>query len=179
MRELNMKPFSENIIFFDTEFSTNDRKTSELLSIAMVKFGGEQLYIELEYNGKVSDWVKENVLPSLKQKKVSKQKAVQLIKEFIGENKPYLVSYVNVFDMVYFYDLFGLIDDTPIAWPPIDFASLMFALGINPEEYGDFKAVRKNTIFNKLKIDLSDYQLHNALDDARLLQKVYLELIKS
>ena len=40
-------PFSNNVIFYDAEFSNVDPYTGELLSIGMVKVSGEELYLEL------------------------------------------------------------------------------------------------------------------------------------
>ncbi len=45
-----MKSFSENIIFFDTEFSSLNPYEGEILSIGLVKPNGEELYLELEYD---------------------------------------------------------------------------------------------------------------------------------
>ena len=98
-----MKPFSDNIVFFDTEFSSLDPYKGEILSIGLVKFNGEELYLELEYKGEVSDWVKENILKELSGPKASRKEASQKITDFIGKGKPYAVSYVNSFDMIYFH----------------------------------------------------------------------------
>src|SRR4030066_1628453 len=47
----NMKPFSDNIVFLDTEFSSLDPYKGEILSIGLVKMNGDGLYLELEYTG--------------------------------------------------------------------------------------------------------------------------------
>jgi hypothetical protein len=96
-----MKPFSDNIIFWDTEFSSLDPYRGELLSAGFVKPTGEELYLEFEFNGEADDWVKKNILPTLIQPKISRTDATQKIFEFIGPGKPYLVAYVNFFDAVY------------------------------------------------------------------------------
>ena len=49
-----MKSFSDNIIFLDAEFSTLDPYEGEILSIGLVKLNGDNLYLELEYNGPLS-----------------------------------------------------------------------------------------------------------------------------
>jgi hypothetical protein len=164
-------PFSENIIFFDTEFSDLDPYKGEILSLGMVKPNGQELYLEIEYNGEVSDWVKDNVIPYLKGPKLSRNEAKLKIREFVGPAEPYLVSYVNQFDAIYWYKLFG-VDDHPAYWIPIDFASILFGFGINPEDYS-------NPIFLKeLGIEAGKYQKHNALEDAKLLREIYLKFFE-
>lgn len=165
-----MKPFSKNIIFVDTEFSTLNPYKGEILSIGLVKLNGEELYLELEYDGEISDWVKGNILPTLVQKKVSKKNAIDLIKEFVGDSKSYMVAYVNQFDAIYIYKLFG-VDGHPFHWLPIDFASMLFGEGRNPEELVDFKDTCE-----EFGIDCAKYNQHNALDDAKLLREVYLKM---
>ena len=169
-----MKVFSNNIIFFDTEFSSLNPYKGEILSIGLVKLNGEELYIELEYNGEVDKWVKENVTPFLIEEKVSRKECVRRIEKFVGDKKPYMLAYVNQFDTIYFYKLFGT-ENNPFHWIPIDFASMLFAVGVNPEEFNE----NKNKFCKRLGVDFSKYQEHNALDDARLLREIYLKFIEN
>lgn len=127
-----MKPFSDNIIFFDTEFSSNDPNKGEILSLAMLKLNGEELYLELEYSGKVSEWVKEHILHTLTGEKVSKEVAAEKIKSFLGDTKLYLVTYVNQFDFVYLFKIFPY-SDTLVESTPVDFASILFWNGNRSE----------------------------------------------
>ncbi|HZX00882.1 MAG TPA: hypothetical protein VFE87_00575 [Candidatus Paceibacterota bacterium] len=166
-----LRIFSENIVFFDTEFSDLDAESGELLSIGMVKSSGEELYLETEYEREASDWVKENVLPFLTSKKVSKEEARDKIRSFLGDTSPYLLSYVNQFDAIYWYKLFGA-RTHPAAKIPIDFSSMLFTLGFNPG------SLSNDDFLDDLGIDLSKYQKHNALDDARLLKEVYVKFFK-
>lgn len=159
--------YSDNLVFFDTEFTDLNCRTGELLSIGLIKQSGEELYLELEYDGPVHPWVEKNVLPTLTGKKISKEKAVVQLREFIGEGSPYLVAYVNQFDAVFWYDLFGSPKEHPCFWIPIDFASILFAHGYDPNSMG------KDSFFEELGLDKSSYNLHNALDDARMLRDVY------
>lgn len=170
-----MKPFSNNIIFIDTEFSSLDPYKGEILSIGLVKLNSQELYLELDHDGKVDKWVKKNILPTLKEPKVSRVKAKQEIRKFIGKKKPYLVAYVNQFDAIYWHKLFGT-DNHPVHWIWVDFASILFGLDIDPESYyyGD-----KNNFFKKIGIDHRRYKKHNALDDARLLREAYLKFINN
>lgn len=169
-----IKPYSDDIIFLDTEFSTNDLDTSQLLSIGLVKITGEELYLELKHSGKVSSWAKKHVLPYLIEEKVSEKETVKLIRKFIGKEKPYVVSFVNIYDMVYIYRLFGSISKAPFHWPPIDFASVLFGNNIDPEGYYKYK---KHDFFSKIGVDIDKYTEHSAIDDVRLLRDVYLKLV--
>ena len=173
----NNKPlFSKNIIFFDTEFTNLDHKVGELLSIGLIKYTGEKLYIELEYENKnVHPWVKKRVLPYLTKRKITREKAQEKINKFIGINtkgkdKPCLMAYVNQFDAIYWYDLFGTPKKHPAFWIPIDFASILFAHGFAPDSFG------KKAFLNKIGIDKTKYIEHNALEDAKMLRDVYLKL---
>lgn len=165
-----MNPFSNNIIFLDTEFSSLNPYKGEILSIGLVKLNGEELYIELEYNGEVDEWVKENVTSLLIAEKVNREEAVRRIKKFVGDKKPYMLAYVNQFDTIYLYKLFGT-ENNPFHWIPIDFASMFFAVGVNPEEFN-------KEFCEKLGIDFSKYREHHALDDARLLKEIYLKFVE-
>lgn len=168
-----MNPFSNNIIFFDTEFSSLNPYKGEILSIGLVKLNGQELYIELEYNGEVDEWVEKNVMPALIELKVSRQEASKKIKKFVGDSKPYMVSYVNQFDTIYLYKLLG-IENNSFHWIPIDFASMLFAFGIDPERY-DWED--KGNFYQEIGIDHNKYRRHHALDDARLLRQVYLKFV--
>lgn len=165
-------PYSQNIIFFDTEFSSLDPYKGEILSVGLVKYNGEELYLELEHDGNIDPWVKKNIIPNLKNPKVSRKEAVEKIKKFVGKKKPYIVSYVNQYDALYAYKLFG-IRKCPFFWIPIDFASILFGMGINPESYSPED---KNNFFKNIGVNSSKYHIHNALDDAKLLREVYLKI---
>jgi len=162
-----ISPYSKNIIFLDTEFTDLDVKKGELISIGLVKAGGEELYLELEYEDKPHPWVIENVLPSLTGEKIEKSSAVKILKEFVGVENPYMVAYVNQFDSVFWYDLFDSAKEHPFYWIPIDFASILFAHGFDPNSMG------KDKFFDNLGIDKTKYSKHNALDDAKLLSATY------
>lgn len=171
------KPFSKNVIFLDTEFSHMDPYKGEVLSIGLVKLSGEELYLELEYDGPVSAWVKKNIIPTLKDKKVSRNKVISEIKKFVGKKKPYVISYVNQFDIVYTHKLFNSQDikNVPFYWLPVDFASILFGMGIDPEAY--YPKDKKN-FFKEIGVDTTKFKhTHNALEDARLLREVYLKMV--
>ncbi len=169
-----MKPYSENIYFFDTEFTDLDIRSGELLSIGLVDYTGEkELYLEFEYEGLPHPWVLKNVLPYLNDKKTSKEDAREQISAFMGPEKPYLMAYVNQFDAMYWYRLFGDPKEHPAFWIPIDFASILFAYGFDPNSMGS------DIFLKKLSINKNDFKAHNALDDARILRLGYLNFIQS
>lgn len=176
-----MKLFSDNLIFFDTEFSSLNPYEGEILSIGMIKQSGEELYLELEHEGSLSDWARENLLPTFKQEKVSREEATEKIREFAGKDYPYLISYVNQFDAAYLYKLLGINNQDrnkglPYHWIILDFASVLFALGRDPES---FQTGHKDSLAKELGLDKSQYRSHHALDDARFLRDIYLKLNSS
>lgn len=174
--KLKFNPYSKNIIFFDTEFSSLDPYKGEILSIGFVKLNGEELYLELEYSGPMDTWVKKRILPTLKKRKVDRKTAVLLTKKFVGKGEPYLISYVNQYDTIYLYKLFGSAKK-PFHWVPIDFASILFGNEISPEAY--FLKDKEN-FFTEIGIDVSKFKhTHNALGDAKLLREVYLKMTES
>lgn len=170
--DYRFKSYSRNIIFLDTEFSSLDPYKGEILSIGLVKLNGKKLYLELEYDGSVDKWVRENIIPTLKEKKYSKDEVIKKINKFVGKKKPFIISYVNQYDAIYTYKLFGK-GNEPFFWLPVDFASILFGMGIDPESYSPDD---KKNFFKKIGIDASKYKMHNALDDARLLRDVYLKM---
>ena len=178
-----MKPFSQNVIFYDAEFSDLDAYNGELLSVALVKYSGEELYLELDYDGPVSEWVSEHMSHLLSsEKKISRSDARERIISFVGEDKPFLVAYVNQFDMAFWHKLFHIEDHDclysnhePNHWIPIDFASILFGFGINPEHPS---RKGREDFYRQFGIDVAKYDYHNALDDARLLRDVWMILEK-
>ncbi|NQV11745.1 3'-5' exoribonuclease [Candidatus Uhrbacteria bacterium] len=169
-----MQPKSNNVVFVDTEFSDLDPYTGEILSIGIVKPNGDEFYVELEYDGDVHPWVTENILPSLTEEKVSRAEAQDLVRAFLGEEKPYMVAFVPQYDMIYMVKLFG-VGNVPFHWMSIDFASMMFGNNIDPE---GMLAANNDVMLKEMGIDPSQYREHHALDDARMLREVYLKMIK-
>lgn len=170
---MKAKPLSDNIIFVDTEFTSLDPYKGEILSIGMVKPDGEDLYLELEYEGEVDQWVVDNILPTLKGEKVSRQEAKEKILQFVGPDKPYMVAFVPQYDSLYIYKLLG-IENNPFFRFPMDFASVMFAHGFDPDYFN--KKGQKFLI--DLGIDISKYHNHNALDDAKVLKEAYFKFFE-
>lgn len=151
-----------------------DPYKGEILSIGLVKLTGEELYLELEYDGTVSPWVKKNIIPTLKSNKVSRERACEKISKFVGKGKPYAIAYVNQFDDVYLNKLFKSTTrkDLPFYWLPIDFASILFGMGFDPYSLSDKKFLKRIGVDTKMF-----KHTHNALDDAKLLREVYLKMV--
>lgn len=170
---MHFKPFTEDIIFYDTEFSSLDPYEGELLSVGMVKMSGEEFYCELVYEGEYSDWVKEHLLHTLTAPKLSREEAKKCIADFVGDTQPYMMAYANQYDAIYTYKLFKG-PETPFFWLPLDFASVLFALGYDPEAYmkDDYTRLAK-----ELGVSTAQRHTHNALDDATFLREIYLALI--
>lgn len=170
---MQFKPCSDNIIFYDTEFSSLDPHIGEVLSVGLVKMKGEELYLELEYDGEYSDWVREHLLETLTAPKAPRVKAKEIISEFVGDSLPYMLAYVNQFDALYTYKLFGT-PSKPFYWLPLDFASVLFGLGYDPEIYMQDGYTK---LAKMLGVDIKEGHTHNALDDARFLREVYQKLV--
>ncbi len=167
-RDILSLPYSERCIFVDTEFTSMDIRVGELLSVGLVRPNGEELYVEIEYTGSVHPWVQEHVLPYLQGNPVSSSNAVEQLRTFVGNDTPYMISYVNQFDAVYWYTLFGSPQAHPCYWIPIDFASILFAHGFDPNSMG------KHAFFEQIGVQKdTTVQKHHALHDARWLKTVY------
>ncbi len=170
-------PFSDDIVFFDAEMTQLDVEKGELMAIGMINYdGSKELYLELEYDkSTLSEWTKEHVVPYLNSSsKISKTLARQKIKELCGHSEPHLVATVNQWDMTFWHKLFAG-EETPVNRIPIDFASILYAIGLNPTRTIDDK---KSEFYKQFGIDISDYNLHNALDDTRLMRDLYFKLAK-
>lgn len=173
---MKIKPFSNNIVFLDTEFNGNDPYVAELLSLGMVTMDGREFYAEIEFSGVLDPWVKENVEPYLTGKKITREKVIKQVSNYVGAKKPQLISFVNAFDYVYLTKCFTRdVLNSIFKWPPLDFASILWGNGIDPNR---FYEKTEGNLFEELKIDLEKYYRHNALSDAKLLREVYLKLVK-
>ena len=167
-------PFSDDIIFFDAEMTQLDVKKGELMAIGMINYDGtKELYIELEYDeSTLSDWTRENVVPHLRLQKTSKEEAKKAIREICGHSEPHLIATVNQWDMTFWHKLFAG-EETPVNRIPIDFASILFAMGLNPARTINGE---KKEFYKQFGLDLENYNLHNALDDTRLMRDLYFKL---
>jgi DNA polymerase III epsilon subunit-like protein len=167
-----IKPFSDNVIFYDSEFSSFDSKRGELMSIGMVKLSGEELYLELETTTDPDEWVKDNVVPKLTGAKIGLAEAVEKIKKFVGDSVPYLIAYIDNYDTVYLKNIIGQEKNYIFNWITIDIAAMFFALGLNPQSFGN---ADNDGTFDRLGIDWKNYREHHALDDAKLLREFYVK----
>lgn len=178
---MKIKPFSDNILFYDSEFTSLDPYKGEIVSVGLVKPNGEEFYVEIEHDPNTADiWVQENILPTLMGDFLSRKEAIKKIEEFIGDSQPFLMSYVNQYDTIYWYKLFGKKlgkndggerEKELVRWLPIDFASLLFFCGFNPDKFSKEQE-------NFLNMDIKKRKQHNALEDARLLRDIYYKFLE-
>ncbi|NTW30392.1 MAG: hypothetical protein HGA33_03880 [Candidatus Moranbacteria bacterium] len=167
--------FSENVVFFDAEFTSLDPRRGEILSVAIVRPSGEELYLEIDRELEpVHPWVREHVLPLLNGDPMPPEAAVEQIRHFIGDTVPYLVSYVSHFDTTFLHKLFGD-GQWPFSRDPVDFASMLFSSGLNPTNL-----LEKDRILSEsLGVEPSVFgRMHHALNDARLLRDVYGKYVR-
>jgi len=178
--------YSKNITFMDGEFTELNEKGTQFISIALVKPNGEYYYaINSDYNAKkCTEWVKENVLIPLYTQTVhgdqrnkfdaldfhktygkSEKQIAEEIKKFVDDLKPYLIADVNQFDWMGICALFG-VWDVPFFYIPIDFASILWGKGIDPN-------VNREELAKDYGINISNFKKHNALDDASVLKALY------
>jgi hypothetical protein len=162
-------------IFLDTEFIENG-KTIEPISIGLVRSDGEEYYAEFVETdlSKANDWVKENVIPSLKSVhsdyagwdaesdpailKTNEEICNQIV-DFVGE-KPEFWGYFADYDWVLICQLFGSMTNLPETWP-------MLCLDLKQEMH--INKITKETIEKFYPQPTS----HNSLEDARWLEKAY------
>jgi len=171
-----LEPYEKkNLIFIDTEFTDLDPYKGELLSVGIVKLNGDELYIELEYDGESSEWVTKHIIPTLTQTKVGRETAEKLIREFLGDSLPFAVGFVDNYDVIYLTKIFGA-GNLPFRWMTIDFASILFAIGVNPVKFMADTSGAK-AFYRKLGIDLKQYRQHHALDDAKLVRDVWMKIV--
>jgi hypothetical protein len=117
-------------IFFDTEF-IEDGRTIDLISIAMVREDGAELYL-CNTDAKLhmaSDWVRKNVLPHLPgygdprwrtRAQIADRVRAFCLETFIYDDKstkPQLWAYYADYDWVALCQLFGLMIDLPKGFP--------------------------------------------------------------
>lgn len=136
--------------FFDTEF-IEDGRTIDLISIGVVSEDGRSLYFE---SGdcdlsRASDWVKQNVIPHLRQTWTPRSVIASAVSEFMGE-KPEIWAYYADYDWIALCQLYGTMMQLPKGWPMYcrDIKQLCDMLGNPPlpDQVGT---------------------AHNALDDAK------------
>ena len=169
MRAPVLTPYSDNVIFVDTEFSGLEFYLGDLISIGLVKLNGEELYLELDYSGPVNEFVQREVLPKLTGPKVPASEAVARIAEFVGDRKPYMVSDGGHYDVLYVNKLFGIAGQ-PFNWVPLELTSMLFSHGIRP---------RIDELAASLGVDRTRFRNDHALDDARFLREIYLRATPS
>lgn len=171
-------PATDNIFFYDSEFTSLDPYTGELLSVGMILPDNRELYLEIEPKGEVSAWDQEHVIPYLSGAYITREEARTRIADFLGDTHPHPVCFVPQYDLLFLHKLFGVKDGEqegiPYHWMPVDFASILFSAGINPKRYSD----EDPELFASFGIEAAQYRKHNALDDAKKLKAAYEAFMK-
>jgi DNA polymerase III epsilon subunit-like protein len=171
-----LEPFEkQNIVFIDTEFTDLNPYKGEVLSVGVVKLTGEEFYMEVENDSETSEWVAKNIIPSLQEKKYPRKVVAKKLQDFLGDTMPFAVGFVDNYDVIYLTKIFGA-GNLPFRWITIDFASILFAIGVNPVKF-QLDSSGARSFYKKLGIDMKNYRQHHALDDARLLRDVWLKLV--
>lgn len=173
-------PFSDQLLFFDAEFTSLEYEKSELLSFGAVTMSGETYYCEIQQDhSNSSDFVQEHILPTLNGPKISIDQAraeiTAFVRKYYGDHHPYLATFVYKYDAYHWYKLFGYDDDLTHRII-LDFASMLFALGIDPERNS---AAQRDDFLRGLGVDVDRFAKHNALDDALILREAYNALTVS
>ena len=167
--------YSDNVIFFDGEFTSLDPNNGRLISLALVRTNGESLYLELDPgDAPIDPWVVDHVMPYLSGAMITDEEAKKKISKFVGKSQPFLVAKVNQFDWIFLTKLVGLSKKDGgggiFQWIPIDFASLLFDRHIDP-------TTPSTHLAKELGAGIPEgYQYHHALSDALLLRVLYQKL---
>ena len=176
---MQLKPFeSSNLVFLDTEFTDLDPYKGELLSVGMATLDGRELYLECEQSTEPSPWVQKHIMPMLDGPKFSRIQVMRQIREFLGNTNPFMIAFVDNYDVIYLTKLFGA-GNLPFRWMTVDFASILFANGVNPVRFQRDGNSGAKAFYKDLGLDLKVYRNHHALDDARLLRDVWLKLTEN
>jgi hypothetical protein len=158
-----MTPKKRTKWFLDTEFS-EDGKTIDLISLAVVSDDGREYYWESEEfaHGRCNDWVKANVLPHLRGGSFATSRSViaSELAHAVLENdeQPEFWAYYADYDWVALCQLFGTMMDLPTGFPMYcrDLKQLMDERGVA-----------------KTQLPAQAGTEHNALNDARWNRDAY------
>jgi hypothetical protein len=121
------------IYALDTEF-IDAPTAAELISLALVSADGRELYIEFPYTeSEISPWLREHVVPMLKDEKVSFEMGATMVRDFVGGSKfdpPEFWAYYAAHDWFWFCRLFGGMMALPRHYPHLvrDFANIQQGL---------------------------------------------------
>ena len=155
--------------WYDTEFiESGPEHPIDLISIGIVCEDGRELYMQsAEFDAeKANEWVKENVLPHLLASclltsRVAIRDAILAFMDVEKYGKPELWGWCSGYDWVALCQLFGTMMDIPAGWPHYvrDIQQVLDAYRITDD-----------------LLPQPDGQAHNALTDARQIQKIWVML---
>jgi len=174
------------IIFIDTEFTGEHIKTS-LVSLGIVNIEGDQLYLTFnEYErDQVTDWLRENVLSTIDAgRSIGYKEGCEVLTKWLENYTKgkllYVVSAGLAHDYLLFLELFKYRYDR----------KYFHALYDLPDYLNHHAAIDLNTMFRIAGLDPSidrrsfagysknENIRHNALDDAMVVRKCFLRLMK-
>lgn len=147
--------------FIDTEF-IEDSKTIDLISIGIAAQDGRTYYaISTEFDeSRASDWVRDNVLKHLPDRRHPAWKSRSQIRKeivaLVGDDRPAFYGYYADYDWVVFCWLFGRMIDLPNNFPKYcrDLKQMLDDIG-NP------------------KVPFEPEREHDALSDAEWNRRLY------
>ena len=155
--------------FIDTEFH-EDGRIIDLISIALVSEAGTPYYaISSDFDPNIcSDWVKQNVLPSLESGREFWKPRTQIAEDireltlYGSPNGPEFWGYFCDYDWVVLCQLYGRMIDLPRGFPMfcLDLKQKMHELGISKSDLPQQDVLT----------------LHNALDDAHWIRSAWIRV---
>lgn len=155
--------------FFDTEFyESGYQNPIRLISIGIVSEDNRTYYAvvdDIDLND-TSDWLKENVIPFLRDKPKPRSLIAKEIKEFLNVEQDRNLefwSYFADYDWVVFCQIFGTMINMP---------------GNMPHYCNDIVQVMRQTGIRKSQLPMHTGQLHNALDDAIWHKQIYNKMFE-
>jgi len=158
-------------IFIDTEFTGLHQNTT-LISIGMVAEDGRELYCELNNYDKtqINEWLEMNVIANLyNTNPINTEQLRKAIEGFIAPyEKVEIWSDCLAYDWVLFNQIWGHAFNIPksIYYIPFDICTLLKIKGIDPD-------INREVFAGMTK----ESHKHNALWDAKVIQKCYLKAI--
>ena len=168
--------YPESIVFMAGRFASGQVASMGLVAPGFFTGSGKrlrpgsELYLEIAIEDAGSRRENE-ATPCPKGDFVSKSAAAAAIKEFMGDDKPYLVTDVTRLEWSYINNLFGL-QCLPYEHQPIEVSDILLAAGIDPR-------LDRHSLALRFNISIDGFRRHHPLDDARLLSSLYYAVKES
>lgn len=172
-------------VFLDTEF-TDLKQDCEIISIGITDLKNNTFYAELNdfSMNKCSEWVKENIIPSLKynaedavlgniQKSYECKGSMKEVRDMLmkwfkvisGGKQILVISDCLAYDWVLFAELVrssnGHFPSEEIFYVPVDIMGILISRGLDID-------IRREDL-----VDMSDEDKHNSLHDAEVIREIW------